>query len=138
MITSVIDHEDGMEMKTIERGEELLTMEEVVEELGVSRSTLQNYIRAGRLTTFKPGKERRAFRRDVEALRDGSPRNYIDEPPEGAMNVDEMAEWLRYHPNHIRRLVNEADLPSYRVGPKMRLYFLKDEVLKWMRERSER
>jgi excisionase family DNA binding protein len=138
-----IRREEGLlrteEMTTqIERDEELLKLDEVAEKLGVAKRTVYHYIDSGRLPSVKPGKERRVFRRDVDALRRELGDVGHEKPPAGAMNLVEVAQWLRYHPSNVRRHIREEGLPVHRAGNMRELYFKKDEVMAWMRERSQR
>lgn len=47
-----------------------------------------------------------------------------------------LAAWFKYHPEHVRRMVWRDGLPAHKAGRKGKLYFLKEEVMAWLREQS--
>lgn len=139
MITTT--EEDNMTVaEKVERGEEMMLIDEVAEYLGIPKRMVYHYVQNGRLKSIKPGKSRRLMRGDVDDFKrqlDGKDGG-VREIPDGAMSTNEMAEWLRYHPEHIRRLVRTEGMPVHYAGIAGNLYFWKDEVLDWMRVRSNR
>ena len=108
--------------------------------LEVPERTVYHYVYTDRLAAYKPGADLRIFRADVEALKaELEGRFDANEPPEGSLNVDEMAEWWGYHPESIRRMTRTVGLPARRARSKNgELYFLKDEVMGWLRSRAKK
>lgn len=136
---------EGADVETkIGRGEELLTVPEVAEVLGRAERTVYYYVEGEnpRLRALKTGKDLRIFREDAERLAGELAAGYEgqdEEAPPGSLDVQEMAEWLKQHPETVRRLYRRGNLRGHRAGANGKLYFLKDEVIEDLgRRRSKK
>lgn len=125
----------------IPKNQEMMTIDEVAEELGEERRAIYYQISRGVLEAFKPGKEYRVFRQDFEDYRNRMGDHGSREIPEDALSVEEVAEWLRFHPNHIRRMALYQGMPHHKAwaptADQGRLYFYRKEVMDYLRERAK-
>ena len=55
---------------------------------------------------------------------------------EDLINVEEAAELLGYHPEHVRRLARQGELPAVKVGNRV-WCFSRAELAKWKAQRPK-
>lgn len=113
-----------------DRGDDLLRVPEVAEELGVTVPAVHRWINQDQLSAvrLRNGKTVRVLRRDLEAFKDR--REGQRRLEEGRVGVYEAAGFLKLHPNRIYEMVREGELP-YERGTNRRLLFDMDELRRY-------
>lgn len=129
----------GEESLAVSPEEEMMTMLEAAELIGIDRQRLYREVKRGNLPAMKIGGSVRVMRQDAEEYRDSRDPLEFEEQgiPEGAMTVREVADWLRYNPGHVKRMIRNEGFPAHR-SPRYngQLYFFKDEVMQFLKTRA--
>ena len=99
--------------------ERLLDVREAADYLGFHEERVRRWVREGKLPAQKIGQKWRFRPEDLREALEAK-----EEPPREArprlLTVMEAAEYLRFHPEHVRRMTREGRLPGRKIGAEWR------------------